>query len=96
MDGIVALDLALAVVVIAVMVAEIGLGRLGRTCRRLMRRHRVPHPRAGGVEHVREELEAMLAAQVVAGRLSREAYRRRMAELAAADDVRRRLDVPLD
>jgi hypothetical protein len=94
-DGIVVLDLVLGMVAIAVVVARLGLRRLGRACRSVVRAP-VPRPRGEAVMPPGEDLESVLAMRVVHGQLSRGFYQRRMAEIAAADDERRHLTVPLD
>lgn len=87
MGGIVVLDLVLAVVVVVVVFGQIGFRRVGRTCRSVAL---IPAQRTG------ERAEAALAERVVAGRVGGEAYRRRMAEIAAADHLRHPVDVPRD
>lgn len=95
MDGIVVLDLVLGVVAVVVVLARLGPRRLGRACRSVVRAP-VPRPRGEAVMPHGEDLESVLAVQVVHGQLSRGFYQRRMAEIAAADDERRHLTIPLD
>jgi uncharacterized membrane protein len=87
MDAIVVLDLVLLVVVVVVILGQIGFRRVGRTCRTVAY---IPAQRSG------ERTEAALAERVLAGRLHGSAYRRRMAEIAAADHVRQPVTVPRD
>jgi hypothetical protein len=94
-DGIVVLDLVLGVVALVVLVARVGVRRLGRACRSVVGAP-VPRQRGEAVVPQGEDLESVLAARVVHGQLSRGFYQRRMAEIAAADDVRRHLTVPMD
>jgi hypothetical protein len=94
MTGIVVLDLVLLVVLVVAVVGQIGFRRTARACRRAAAASGllVPPPRES-LDDV-ERVESSIAARVVAGDLTGEAYRRRMAELAAADDVRRPMNVP--
>jgi uncharacterized membrane protein len=85
--GIIVLDLVLLVVVVVVILAQIGFRRVGRTCRTFAH---IPAQRNG------ERTEALLAEAILTGRLQGTAYQRRMAEIAAADDVRRPLAAPRD
>jgi hypothetical protein len=98
MDGIVVLDLVLGVIVVVVLVGRLGLRRFRRACRALARIPSVPRPRSADAVPERapegEALEAALAARVVYGQVSRGAYQRRMAELAAAEHDGRPLTVP--
>ena len=87
MGGIVVLDLLLLVVVVVVVLGQIGFRRVGRTCRTVAL---IPAQRNG------ERTEAVLAERVVAGSLHGDAYRRRMAEIAAADELRHPLAMPRD
>ena len=87
MGGIVVLDLVLLVVVVVVILGQIGFRRVGRTCRTVAY---IPAQRGG------ERAEVDLAERILAGRLQGSAYQRRMAEIAAADDLRHPLRVPQD
>jgi hypothetical protein len=93
-DGIVVLDLVMAVILVVVVLGRIGLRRVGRACHRLGRTASVPRPRTGEPVSEREALEAALAARVTYGQITRGAYQQRMAELAAAEHVGRPLTVP--
>lgn len=94
MTGIVVLDLVLLVVVIVVVIGHIGFRRTARAVRRAAVAGGLvlPSPRES-LDDV-ERVEGRIAAGVVAGQVSGQAYQRRMAELAAADEVRRPLAVP--
>jgi hypothetical protein len=98
MDGIVVLDLVMAVIVVVVVVGRPGARRLRRACRAIAQIPSVPRPRSGDAVPERvpegEALESVLAARVVYGQVSRGAYQRRMAELAAAEHDGRPLIVP--
>jgi uncharacterized membrane protein len=87
MGAIVVLDLVLLAVVIVVILGQIGFRRVGRTCRTVAH---IPAQRNG------ERAEAALAEHVLAGRVHGTDYQRRMAEIAAADDLRHPLVVPRD
>jgi uncharacterized membrane protein len=87
MGGIVVLDLVLVAVVIMVILGQIGFRRVGRTCRTVAY---IPVQRTG------ERAEAELAGRVVAGEMAAAVYRKRMAQIAAADDQRHPLAVPHD
>jgi Tfp pilus assembly protein PilX len=87
MSAIVVLDLVLLVVVVVVILGQIGFRRVGRTCRTAAF---IPAQRNG------ERAEAALAENVLAGRVQGAAYQQRMAEIAAADDLRHPLKVPQD
>lgn len=95
MDGILVLDLVLGVVAVVVVIARLGVRRLGRACRVVVGA-RVPRQRGEVVVPQGEDLESVLAARVVHGQLSRGFYQLRMAEIAAADDEKHHLTVPLD
>lgn len=94
MSGIVVLDLALAVVVVVVVVAQFGLRRTARACRAAARASGLVLPSPREALDDRERLEAALAARLVKGELTSEAYHRRMAQLALADATHRPLTVP--
>jgi hypothetical protein len=99
MDGIVVLDLVLGVILVVVVLTRLGVRPVRRACRTLARIPGVPRPRSGDVVPAPvvlegEALEAALAAQVVYGQVSRGAYQRRMAELAALEHDGRPLTVP--
>src|SRR4051794_9184326 len=93
-SGIVVLDLALLVVVIVVVIAQIGIRRTARACRSAARATGLVLPSPREALDDRERLEASLAARLVAGELSSETYRRRMAELAAVEATQRPLTGP--
>ncbi len=93
MPAIVVLDLVLFLIVVVAVLGQIGYRRTARACRRAAAAARlVPAPRQS-MDDV-ERVESSIAAGVVTGQLTGEAYRQRMAELAAADEVRRPLSVP--
>jgi hypothetical protein len=94
-DGIVVLDVVLGVVAIVVVLARVGVRRIGRACRAVVGAP-VPRQRSENDVTQPEDLEAVLAVRVVHGQLSRGFYHQRMAEIAAADDVKHHLTVPLD
>jgi hypothetical protein len=93
-SGIVVLDLALLVVVIVVVIAQIGVRRTARACRSAARATGLVLPSPREALDDRERLESSLAARLVAGEIDGETYRRRMGELAALEATQRRLITP--